>query len=250
MVNRKPLVAGNWKMHGSRAFVDELIPAILEGAPQKVELAVFPPYPYLARMDENHRGKVAFGAQDLSARTGSGAYTGEVSGAMLMDVGCRYVLVGHSERRRYHEETDQLVGEKAAAAVAASLVPVVCLGENLEQRQDGSTAEVIRGQLAAVLDRLAAIASGGLVLAYEPVWAIGSGQTASPEQVQEVHGLLRSQLAARDATLSAMTRIVYGGSVKPDNAAELFAQPDVDGGLIGGASLKAADFLAIARAAC
>lgn len=250
MANRVPLVAGNWKMHGSRAFADELVSAIVGDAPEAVELAVFPPFPYLATLGAERRGRLALGGQDLSARIGSGAFTGEVSGAMLADVGCRYALAGHSERRQYHAETDALVAEKAAAAIAAGLVPVVCLGENLAQRQDGNTAEVLRGQLAVVLDRLAVIPPDGLVLAYEPVWAIGTGQTASPAQVQEVHGMLRSQLAARDATLSVMTRIVYGGSVKPDNAAELFSQPDVDGGLIGGASLQAADFLAIARAAC
>jgi triosephosphate isomerase len=186
-----------------------------------------------------------WGAQDCSAHE-SGAYTGEVSSAMLAEFGCRYAIVGHSERRALHGESDQLVADKARAALAHGITPIVCVGETLEQRQAGQTDAVVKRQLSAVIHTLAHCA-GEIVVAYEPVWAIGTGLTAAPEQAQEVHALLRAQLRAATARADAMT-LLYGGSVKPDNAAALFAQPDIDGGLIGGASLKAADFIAICRA--
>jgi triosephosphate isomerase (TIM) len=235
---RARLVAGNWKMHGALAANRALLDAIAAGV-QGVECAVCVPFPYLAQVAERLRGtRVAWGAQNVSERA-SGAYTGEVSAAMLGEFGCRYVLVGHSERRQLYGETDAQVAAKFAAAREAGITPILCVGETLEEREAGRTQDVVARQLDAVLAR------GGIgdaVVAYEPVWAIGTGRTASPAQVQEVHGLLRKRV-------SGTTRILYGGSVKPDNAAALFAMPDVDGGLIGGASLKAQDFIAICRAA-
>jgi triosephosphate isomerase len=231
---RARLVAGNWKMHGSRAANRALLDAIVAGV-QGVECAVCVPFPYLAQGQERLQGtQVALAAQNLSEHV-SGAYTGEVSGAMLAEFGCRYVLVGHSERRQHFGETDRQVAAKFGAARASDITPILCLGETLEEREAGRTEEVVARQLDAVL------AQGGIgdaVVAYEPVWAIGTGRTASPEQARDVHAFLRRRV-------SAATRILYGGSVKPDNAAAIFAMPDVDGGLIGGASLKARDFIAI-----
>ncbi|MEO8777687.1 MAG: triose-phosphate isomerase [Rhodanobacter sp.] len=247
---RKKFVAGNWKMYGSRSMAAALVDEIAAAKPVSIDVAVFPPFPYLAELVTQHRDRgLGIGAQDLSTHEGQGAYTGEVSGAMLADVGVRWVLVGHSERRQYHHEDDELVAQKFAAAVAAGLTPILCVGETQEQRENDETEAVIARQLAAVLRGSGVASFDTAVIAYEPIWAIGTGQTAMPAQVQQVHRFIRSQLETEDATLSRLTRLLYGGSVKAANAAELFAQADVDGGLIGGASLTAADFLAICTAA-
>ncbi|ALJ27900.1 triose-phosphate isomerase [Stenotrophomonas acidaminiphila] len=247
---RRTIVAGNWKLHGSRQFATELVGQVAAGLPlQGVELVILPPLPYLGDLVEDFEGTaLAFGSQDVSSNE-KGAYTGEVSAAMLVDVGARYGLVGHSERRQYHHESNELVARKFVAAVHAGLIPVLCVGETLEQREAGQTEQVIAAQLAPVLELAGVDAFAGAVVAYEPVWAIGTGRTASPEQAQAVHAFIRGEVAGRDARIADSLPILYGGSVKPDNAAELFSQPDVDGGLVGGASLVAADFLAIARAA-
>lgn len=214
-----------------------------------VAAVVCVPFPYLAQAQAALTGtSVAWGAQNLSEQT-AGAFTGEVSASMLQDFGCRYVLVGHSERRAIYGESDVLVAEKFAAALAAGLRPILCVGETLAQREAGQTVEVVSGQIDAVLQRVGVAAFSGAVVAYEPVWAIGTGRTATSEQAQEVHAAIRAQLAAADAKVAAGVQILYGGSVKPGNAVELFGMPDIDGGLIGGASLVAADFLAICRAA-
>jgi triosephosphate isomerase (TIM) len=247
---RQKIVAGNWKLHGDRVFARALLDAIVASArPAEVVLAVLPPLPYLSDMVDRYGASgLCFGAQDLDVNV-QGAFTGEVSGAMLKDVGCRYVLAGHSERREYHQESSERVAEKFVAAKAAGLVPILCVGETLHQREAGQTEWAIQRQLEAVFALAGAQAFDGAVLAYEPVWAIGTGRTASPAQAQEVHAYLRSEVSARDARIAGSLPIIYGGSVKPANAAELFSQPDVDGGLIGGASLVAEDFLAIATAA-
>jgi triosephosphate isomerase (TIM) len=244
---RRKLVVGNWKMNGSRASNAELLAALKAAGPWVAEVAVCAPFPYLGDTALSLQGDaIGWGAQDCSAFE-SGAYTGEVSAAMLVEFGCRYVLVGHSERRAYHSETDQAVADKAKIALAHGLVPIVCVGETLAEREAGHTDEVVKRQLSAVVRTLGACISQ-IVVAYEPVWAIGTGLTASPEQAQAVHALLRAQLKAATEHAAVM-KILYGGSVKADNAATLFAMPDIDGGLIGGASLKAADFAAICRAA-
>lgn len=245
---RRPLVAGNWKLHGSAAMAAELVGALAAAGPLQAELAVLPPFPYIAALVREHGGALAFGAQDLSEHE-SGAWTGEVAAAMLADIGCSYALVGHSERRQHHHESDELVARKFKAAQAAGLQPILCLGETLAEREQDRTEAVIGRQLDAVITAAGIDAFARAVVAYEPVWAIGTGRTASPGQAQQVHAFIRSKLASHDATIANSLRLLYGGSVKPDNAAELFAQPDVDGGLIGGASLVAADFLAIGRAA-
>ncbi len=237
-------------MHGSQTMAQELLDSLATERPATIDMAVFPPYPYLAAVAAAcSKADIGLGAQDVSAHAGEGAYTGEVSAAMLADCGCSMVLVGHSERRQYHAESDVLIAEKFAAARQSGLVPLLCVGESLEQREAGATEQVVAAQLAAVLEHVGSDGFANAVLAYEPVWAIGTGKTATPGQVEAVHGFLRSQLAERDAKLARLTRIVYGGSVKPANAAELFAQDNVDGGLIGGASLQASDFLSICRAA-
>lgn len=247
---RRKIVAGNWKLHGSRQFAAELVGQLVAGLPlEGVELVVLPPSPYLAGLAQEYAGRgVAFGGQDVSSNE-KGAYTGEVSATMLLDVGCTYGLVGHSERRQYHHESSELVAAKFEAALKAGLVPVLCVGETLDEREAGQTERVIASQLAPVLERVGAEGFASAVVAYEPVWAIGTGRTASKEQAQAVHAFIRGEVAARDARIADSLSILYGGSVKPDNAAELFSQPDVDGGLVGGASLVAADFLAIAKAA-
>jgi triosephosphate isomerase len=247
---RRKLVAGNWKMNGSLAANTALVAGIKEGLPaQACDVAVCVPAPYLAQVQGALAGSaVALGAQDVSAHA-AGAYTGEVSAAMLQEFGVRYVIVGHSERRAWHGESDATVAAKAAAALKAGLTPVVCVGETLEQREAGKTNEVVGGQLDAVLEALGADDAARIVVAYEPVWAIGTGKTATPEMAQEVHALLRARLAVKNADAAAKVRILYGGSMKPDNAEQLLAMADIDGGLIGGAALKAADFLAIIRAA-
>ncbi len=247
---RRRIVAGNWKLHGTRDFATRLVGDLVEHLPPAgVDVVVLPPLPYLGDLIEDFEDRqVAFGAQDVSANE-QGAYTGEVSAAMLVDVGARYGLVGHSERRRYHHEDSELVARKFVAACSAGLVPILCVGETLEERQAGRTEAVIAAQLRPALDLAGVARFAGAVVAYEPVWAIGTGQTATPAQAQAVHAFIRGEVAARDARIADSLPLLYGGSVKPDNAAELFAQPDIDGGLIGGASLVAADFLAIARAA-
>ncbi|KAF1709944.1 triose-phosphate isomerase [Pseudoxanthomonas kalamensis DSM 18571] len=246
---RRKIVAGNWKLHGSRDFATALVGEVAKGLPLPgVEVAILPPMPYLGDLIEDFEGRaLAFGAQDVSANE-RGAYTGEVSAAMLVDVGARYGLVGHSERRQYHHESSELVARKFQAARNAGLVPILCVGETLEQREGGRAEAVIAEQIEPVLALSGVQGFEGAVVAYEPVWAIGTGRTASPEQAQQMHAAIRGQLAAHDARIASLLPVLYGGSVKPDNAAELFAQADVDGGLIGGASLVAADFLAIARA--
>lgn len=244
---RKKLVVGNWKMHGSRAANALLLAGLKEAGPWSADVAVCVPFPYISETALALTGTaIVFGAQDCSAHE-QGAYTGEVSSAMLADIGCRYVIVGHSERRAYHQESDQLVADKAKAALAHGVTPIVCVGETLAERESGQTELVVKRQLAAVIHTLTHCI-GEIVLAYEPVWAIGTGLTASPEQAQAVHAVLRTQLHAATQKSDSM-RILYGGSVKADNAALLFAQPDIDGGLIGGAALKATDFAAICRAA-
>ena len=247
---RARIVAGNWKLNGSRATASALLSAITSAPrPAGVECLVLPPLPYLAESISAFAGKgVGFGAQDLDLHE-AGAFTGEVSGAMLKDIGATHVLVGHSERREYHEESSDLVAEKLLAARRAGLVPILCVGESLHQREAGQTEWALSGQIAAVLKRGGVGAFEGTVLAYEPVWAIGTGRTASPAQAQEAHAFLRGELSAHDARIAGSLPILYGGSVKAANAAELFSQPDVDGGLIGGASLSASDFLAIVAAA-
>jgi triosephosphate isomerase (TIM) len=244
---RRKLVVGNWKMHGSHPANAQLLTALSAARPFGCDVAVCVPFPYLSETAVSLAGTdLRWGAQDCSAHE-QGAYTGEVSASMLAEFGCRYAIVGHSERRAYHHEGDALVADKAKAALARGVTPIVCVGETLEQREAGQTDGVVKRQLSAVIHALAHCA-GEMVVAYEPVWAIGTGRTASPEQAQAVHAMLRAQLHAATPRAAEM-KILYGGSVKPDNAATLFAQPDIDGGLIGGASLKAADFVAICRAA-
>lgn len=247
---RRKIVAGNWKLHGSRDFASALVAELVAGLPlEGVEMVVLPPLPYLGGLIEDfERFPIAFGAQDVSSND-KGAYTGEVSAAMLVDVGARYGLVGHSERRQYHAESSDLVAAKFQAAKRAGLIPILCVGETLEQREAGQTEAVIAAQLEPVLERAGVESFNGAVVAYEPVWAIGTGRTASPEQAQAVHAFIRGVVKGRDARIGDSLPLLYGGSVKPDNAAELFSQADVDGGLVGGASLVAGDFLAIARAA-
>lgn len=247
---RRKLVAGNWKMNGSLAANTALVAGIKEGLPAQVcDVAVCVPAPYLVQVRDAVAGSaVALGAQDVSAHA-AGAYTGEVSVAMLGEFDCRYVIIGHSERRAYHGESDAAVAAKTVAVLKAGLVPVVCVGETLEQREAGKTNEIVGGQLDVVLEALDGAAAEQIVVAYEPVWAIGTGKTATPDMAQEVHAMLRARLAAKSAEAAAKVRILYGGSMKPDNAVELLAMADIDGGLIGGAALKAADFLAIINAA-
>jgi triosephosphate isomerase len=248
---RRPIVAGNWKMNGSRAENDRLIDAVLGALPadSPAEIVVCPPFPYLGEVARALRGSnIAVGAQDVCAEA-AGAHTGEVSAAMLRDVGCTLVLVGHSERRSIYGESDLLIARKFAAAQSKGLIPILCVGEQLTEREAGSTFEVVGRQIDAVLELCGVQALATAVVAYEPVWAIGTGRTASPEQAQDVHAFIRGRIAANDANIAGSLRILYGGSVKSANAAELFAKTDVDGGLIGGASLQADEFVAIAKAA-
>jgi triosephosphate isomerase len=248
---RQPLVAGNWKMHGSRAENAALAGALLDrlSPDSGTEVLVCPPFVYLWELGRLLKDTdVALGAQSVCAEP-VGAFTGEVSAAMLADVGCRYVLVGHSERRQIYGESDTLVARKFVSAQGHGLAPVLCVGETLEEREAGRTAEVVARQLDAVLAVTGVAALARAVIAYEPVWAIGTGRNASPEQAQEVHALLRGRVGALDATIAASVRILYGGSVKASNARELFAMPDIDGGLVGGASLKAEEFARICAAA-
>jgi triosephosphate isomerase len=248
---RARLVAGNWKMHGSRSTNRPLLDAIVKGMGDisGVECAVCVPFPYLAETAvQLARTPVACGAQNVSEHA-EGAYTGEVSAAMLAEFDCRYVIVGHSERRHLYGESDAQVAAKFSAVQSARMTPILCVGETLEERDAGRTEAVVARQLDAVLDKAGAAAWANAVLAYEPVWAIGTGRNATPQQAQEVHAFLRGHLAHRDKRVAEELRVLYGGSMKPSNAAELIGMPDVDGGLVGGASLVAEDFLAIARAA-
>jgi triosephosphate isomerase len=247
---RQMIIAGNWKLHGSRSFARELLDALLGASTRRaVELAVFPPMPYIGGLvDRYGETGIRFGAQDVDVHE-QGAFTGEVGAAMLRDIGCKYVLVGHSERREYHGEDSELVARKFQAAKHGGLIPVLCVGETLHQREAGQTEWSLERQLEPIWAIAGDKAFEGAVLAYEPVWAIGTGRTATPAQAQEIHAFLRGEIGARDANIAGSLPILYGGSVKPATAAELFSQPDVDGGLIGGASLIATDFLAIAAAA-
>jgi triosephosphate isomerase len=244
----KKLIAGNWKMNGNLAANDALVRAIIGGMKEAAcSVAVCVPAPYLAQVQMLRAGsQLELGAQDVS-RHEQGAFTGEVSAAMLKEFGVRYALVGHSERRQYHGETDAVVADKAKAALAAGVTPIACVGESLAEREAGKTEEVVKRQMAAVIHANGHCISE-VVVAYEPVWAIGTGRTATPEQAQQVHALLRAQLKAATEHVDRI-RILYGGSMNAANAASLLAQPDIDGGLIGGASLKAADFLQIIAAA-
>jgi triosephosphate isomerase len=246
---RRKLVVGNWKLHGDRAFARQLLDSVVAAQrPKGVEIVVLPPVPYLSELIERYGNVgIGFGAQDVSANE-QGAYTGETSARMLADVGCRYGLVGHSERREYHDESSELVARKFMAARNAGLTPILCVGETLHQREADQTEWAICRQLEPILAEGVQVLDGAII-AYEPVWAIGTGRTASPAQAQAVHAFIRSELRAKSAKVADSLPVIYGGSVKPANAAELFSQPDVDGGLIGGASLVAPDFLAIAAAA-
>ncbi len=250
-MSRRTFVAGNWKMNLDRNAAVDLARAVAAGtAADGPEVALFPPFVYLDAVRDAVAGSpVHFGGQNMYYQS-QGAFTGEVSGAMLSDLGSRYVILGHSERRHVFGESAELVGKKVAAAYASSLIPILCVGEMLEDRKAGKTQQVVFDQLAAGVASVSPEQAADLVIAYEPVWAIGTGETATPEQAQEVHADLRGWLTDRyNAEIAAGIRIQYGGSVKPDNAAELLAQSDIDGALVGGASLKADSFLAIVRAA-
>lgn len=246
---RRKLVAGNWKMHGSLAENENLLSGILAGMGNvKAGVAVCVPFPYLAQAQAKLAGSaIAWGAQNLSQHA-KGAYTGEVSAAMLKEFGCRYVIVGHSERRALYGESDELVAEKYAAVQAAGLIPILCVGETLNEREECVTEQVVGRQLDAVINKSGVASLANAVVAYEPVWAIGTGVTATPDQAQSVHAFIRGKVRGLDAAVADGLIIQYGGSVKANNAVELFGQPDIDGGLIGGAALNAEEFLAICRA--
>lgn len=247
----QPLVAGNWKMNGSLSSIRSLLGELKQGITgvQGVEMAVFPPFVYLNEVQQQLSDtSIRWGAQNLSEHS-SGAYTGEVAVSMLLDFGCAYVLVGHSERRTLFGETDDVVARKFAAARRARVEPVLCVGEVLEEREQGATESVVARQLDALIELEGIKGLSDAVIAYEPVWAIGTGKTATPDQAQEVHAFIRGKIAEQDAKIADSIRILYGGSVKGSNAGELFAMPDIDGGLVGGASLDAQEFLSIARAA-
>lgn len=248
---RKPLVAGNWKLNGSKSSVNALLEGLLAGIGdvKNAEVAVCPPYIYIPDVAKQiGAAPIAWGAQDV-AKEESGAYTGEVSVSMLKDYGCTYAIVGHSERRSLYGDTNEVVAKKFATAIKGGVRPILCVGELLEDRETGKTTDVVEGQLKAVVDNCGIESFKDAVIAYEPVWAIGTGKTATPEQAQEVHAFIRSWLTLHDASVGNNIQILYGGSVKGANAAELFAQQDIDGGLIGGASLDANEFLTICKAA-
>lgn len=243
--SRRPLVAGNWKMNGNRAMAQRLVAELIAGcAGSAVEVAVFPPALLVDTVVATAAGSLTVGVQNIS-HYAQGAFTGELSVAMVQDAGCRWSLVGHSERRALYGETNSEVAAKFAAAQAGGIIPVLCVGETLEQREAGHTEAVVGEQLAAVIDKVGAAAVAAAVVAYEPVWAIGTGKTASPEQAQAVHAFIRGQLGEYAQT----TRILYGGSVNASNAQALFSQPDIDGGLVGGASLDAQEFINVVQAA-
>lgn len=248
---RRPMVAGNWKMHGTRASVAELILGLGNmSVPNGVEVAVFPPALFINQVVDGLQGKgINVGAQNSAVKPEQGALTGEVAPSQLVEAGCKLVLIGHSERRQIIGESEEVLKDKFAAAQLSGLMPVLCVGETLEEREAGKTLEVVGGQLSSIIDAFGVKAFANAVIAYEPVWAIGTGLTASPQQAQDVHAAIRAQLAAEDAEVAANVQLLYGGSVKAANAAELFGMPDIDGGLIGGASLNADEFGAICRAA-
>ncbi|WP_194791788.1 triose-phosphate isomerase [Pseudomonas sp. UFMG81] len=248
---RRPMVAGNWKMHGTRASVAELTQGLGEMLiPGGIEVAVFPPALFINQVIDGLQAKgIAVGAQNSAVQPEQGALTGEVAPSQLAEAGCKYVLIGHSERRQIIGETDEVLNQKFAAAQQSGLTPVLCIGETLAEREAGETLEVVGRQLSSVIDAFGIKAFANAVIAYEPVWAIGTGLTASPQQAQDVHAAIRKQLAAMDAEVAGNVQLLYGGSVKAANAAELFGMPDIDGGLIGGASLNADEFGAICRAA-
>lgn len=246
---RRSLVVGNWKMNGSKAFVEQLMSSMTGGlSGQQVDVAVCPAYVHIQQtLAVCADSSISVGAQDCSHML-SGAYTGEVSAPMLRDQGCSWVILGHSERRQYHGEQDERVGAKLAVAIESGLLPILCVGETLEQRENGQAKAVVARQLEGALREQGSLA--GLVVAYEPVWAIGTGLTASPEQAQEMHAFIRQSLEGIPGLDAAATRLLYGGSVKGKNAGELFSQVDIDGALVGGAALDASEFLAIVNAAC
>lgn len=248
---RRPLVAGNWKMHGTRASVSELIQGVRRlGFVDGVDVAVLPSCLHIAQVVEGLRGvPVSVGAQNCASQSDQGALSGEVASTQLADAGCVWSLVGHSERRQILGEDDALVVRKFAAAQVGGLIPILCVGETLEQRRSGETLDVIVRQVGSLVDALGVEAFSRAVVAYEPVWAIGSGLTATPDQAQEVHAVIRAQIAVKSSAVAERLRILYGGSVKSSNAVELFGMPDIDGGLVGGASLNADEFGAICRAA-
>ncbi|WP_455365801.1 triose-phosphate isomerase [Kaarinaea lacus] len=244
---RQPLVAGNWKLNGTKQSIDNLLQGILGGMQdvKKAEVAVCAPYIYIPQVAETlNNSPVSYGAQNVSEYE-TGAYTGEISASMLQEFGCNYAIVGHSERRSIYGETDQQVADKFVAAQKAGIRPILCVGELLEERESGKTEAVVARQLDAVVETAGIESFKNAVIAYEPVWAIGTGKTASPEQAQEVHAFIRQRLVQSNAEVADLVQILYGGSVKPDNAQLLFAQADIDGGLIGGASLDAEGFLSI-----
>ena len=246
---RSSFIAGNWKMNGNLQSVVELVEGIKSGNAGKAELAIFPPAVFLMKIGGMLAdSEIELGAQNVCDQE-AGAYTGEVAPGMLTDVGCKYAIVGHSERRSIYGESDAFTASKFAAARKAGLVPILCVGELLEEREQGITEQVVSRQLDAVIELEGVGALADAVIAYEPVWAIGTGKTASPDQAQDVHAFIRGKLAAQDAAVADKVRILYGGSMNATNAAELLAMADIDGGLIGGASLKPADFLAIGSAA-
>ena len=249
---RKPFVAGNWKMHGSKAFILNLVSGLNSkvGEVNGVDIAICPPSLYIDYTNRSlSTDAIAIGAQNMAEEPHQGAFTGENSVAMLKDLGCKYVILGHSERRAIYGETDLEVAAKVQVALNGGVTPILCVGETLKERESGVMESVISTQLDAVLAVVGISAFDSIVIAYEPVWAIGTGVTASPEQAQEVHAFIRSKLAGLDSAIAEKVIIQYGGSVKPGNAEELFGQPDIDGGLIGGASLDADDFIAICKAA-
>ncbi|GAB6068610.1 triose-phosphate isomerase [Methylothermus subterraneus] len=248
---RRPLVVGNWKMHGTRESVRDLLAALLQGLPGNlaVEVGVCPAYVFIPQAFEQLQSSpILLGAQNVADRE-VGAFTGEVSAAMLKEFGCHLAIVGHSERRQFYNESDALIAARYQQAIKHGLCPILCIGETLKQREAGQTFEVVDAQLDAVLERAGLDSLAHAVIAYEPVWAIGTGRTATPEQAQEVHAYIRQKLAAQDRRIAENVRILYGGSVNAENAKALFAMPDIDGGLIGGASLKADSFLTIVQAA-
>lgn len=252
-MSRTMMIAGNWKMNGSAEQVDKFVDAVAKAdMPSGVDLLICPPLVYVERFVravERADSGISVGGQNIAAEQSPGAFTGEVDGAMLRDCGASHVIVGHSERRQMYGETNELVAAKADAAVAAGLVPIICVGETLEQRDADQAEQVLGEQLKSLFDHCAEKTLATSIIAYEPIWAIGTGRSATPEQAQEIHAYLRSQIAERNATLAQSVQLLYGGSVKPDNANALFAGGDVDGALVGGASLEADSFLDIARVA-
>ncbi|MBD08417.1 MAG: triose-phosphate isomerase [Gammaproteobacteria bacterium] len=249
---RTPLIAGNWKMNGSTQRTQQLISSLCSGVADDDDriMLLCPPYPYLHIAAEALKSKaIMLGAQNIAMEPDSGAYTGEVSGLMLKNFGCEYVIVGHSERRALYGETNEVVSNKFIIAQAQGLQPILCVGETLEERELGQTQAVVRRQIQKVIDSAGSAAFSSAVIAYEPVWAIGTGLTATPDQAQETHSFIRSLISEQDATIASLVQIIYGGSMKSENAKELLSMDDVDGGLVGGASLNAEEFLAIFQAA-